>query len=78
MRYGDDLFAQQNYCKAYEQYQTASGLGNLDNTAAANSNKAFQQCYPPTAIAPTAAPTVETAPAATDVPIVPPTEVPAP
>jgi hypothetical protein len=72
MRYGDDLFTQQNYCKAYEQYQTASGLGNLDATASGNSNKAFQQCYPPTAIPPTAGPATETIPAATDVPTEPP------
>ncbi len=72
MRYGDDLFTQQNYCKAYEQYQTASGLGNLDDTASGNSNKAFQQCYPPTAIPPTAGPATETIPAATDVPTEPP------
>ena len=34
MRYGDDLFEQQEYCEAYEQYQIAAGLGNLDDAAA--------------------------------------------
>jgi tetratricopeptide (TPR) repeat protein len=53
MRYGDYLFEQQSYCKAYEQYQIAAGLGNLDDAAARNSNQAFQQCYPPTEIPPT-------------------------
>lgn len=53
MRYGDDLFEQQAYCAAYEQYQVAAGLGNLDNQANKNSNQAFQQCYPPTEIPPT-------------------------
>jgi hypothetical protein len=71
MRYGDDLFAQQNYCQAYEQYQIAAGLGNLDATATKNSNQAYQQCYPATAIPPTAEVVVPTA--TTEVP---PTDVP--
>ncbi len=54
MRYGDELFENQDFCGAYDLYQTAGGLGNLDNTASSNSNKAYQQCYPPTAIPPTA------------------------
>jgi hypothetical protein len=28
MRYGDDLFVQEDYCAAYEQYQIAAGIGN--------------------------------------------------
>jgi tetratricopeptide (TPR) repeat protein len=67
MRYGDDLFSQQNYCKAYEQYQIAAGIGNLDATATKNSNQAYQQCYPATAIPPTAEAT-SAVPVATDVP----------
>jgi hypothetical protein len=59
MRYGDDLFAQQDFCKADAQYQTASGIGNLDNEAAKNANQAHQQCYPATEV-PTAAPVVTT------------------
>lgn len=54
MRYGDDLYEQQAYCQAYEQYQVAAGIGNLDETSAGHSNQSFQQCYPPTEIPPTA------------------------
>jgi tetratricopeptide (TPR) repeat protein len=53
MRFGDELFAQEDFCSAYDQYQVASGLGNLDETATANSNKAHQKCYPPTEVPPT-------------------------
>ena len=53
MRYGDELFEQQEYCAAYDQFQIAGALGNLDETAAKHSNQAFQQCYPPTEIPPT-------------------------
>jgi tetratricopeptide (TPR) repeat protein len=70
MRYGDDLFAQQQYCDAYQQYQNAGAIGQLDSTAAGNSAKAFVECYPAT-------PTLEstaTVPVATDVP----TDVPTP
>lgn len=49
MRYGDVLFGRQDYCGAFAQYQVASGIGNLDATAAKNSNQAQQICYPPTA-----------------------------
>ena len=54
MRYGDEIFDRQEFCQAYEQYQIASGLGNLDDAATKNANKAFQECYPPTEIIPTA------------------------
>jgi tetratricopeptide (TPR) repeat protein len=63
MRYGDELFQQESFCKAYEQYQVAAGLGTLDNAAANGSQEAYQKCYPPTAIPPAA----EVAPA-TEVP----------
>ncbi len=53
MRYGDELFEQQSYCAAYDQYQTAAAIGNLDDQAIRNSNQAFQLCYPPTEIPPT-------------------------
>jgi tetratricopeptide (TPR) repeat protein len=49
MRYGDDLFTNGDYCGAYDLYQTATGLGNLDNTASAHSSKAYRTCYPATA-----------------------------
>lgn len=71
MRYGDQLFAQGQYCAAYAQYQNAQAIGNLDATAAKNANQAYQQCYPPTA---TSAP-VDTAtvalPSATEPPATP-------
>jgi tetratricopeptide (TPR) repeat protein len=57
MRYGDSLFANGNYCDAYQQYQNAQSVGNLDGTASKNSNQAYQQCYPPTEIPATTAPT---------------------
>lgn len=49
MRYGDELYERQQFCDAYEQYQNAASVGQLDATAAGNSNQAFIQCYPPTA-----------------------------
>ncbi|MBL8078054.1 MAG: hypothetical protein JNM55_08850 [Anaerolineales bacterium] len=72
MRYGDDLFEQQQYCSAYEQYKVASGIGQLDNTAAENSAQAYVACYPAT-------PTLEL-PTATIPPVVvdTPTETPTP
>ena len=81
MRYGDQLFGQQQYCDAYEWYQYAQTAGNLDNEAAKNANQAYQACYPPTG---TPAPTViatqppatqppATQPPATQPPVVQPT-----
>ena len=61
MRYGDDLYGQQSYCKAYEQYQIAAGIGALDSASANHSRDSYQQCYPATAVPPTA----EIAPVAT-------------
>jgi hypothetical protein len=49
MRYGDELFDQQDFCGAYAQYQVAQSYGNLDDTAANHANQAFQTCYPATA-----------------------------
>ncbi len=59
MRYGDTLFANSQFCNAYQQYQSAQAIGNLDQQAAKNSNQAFQQCYPPTAEPATSAPTAK-------------------
>ncbi len=56
MRYGDQLWAQNDACGAYAQYQTAMGIADLDQTAAKNANQAFQTCYPATAT-PTLEPT---------------------
>ena len=72
MRYGDDLFSHEDFCGAYELYQIASGLGNLDDVATKHSNQAYQKCYPPTEIPPTVEIVVPTAEVPTDVP----TEVP--
>jgi tetratricopeptide (TPR) repeat protein len=75
MRYGDELFVQQDYCGAYEQYKLASGIGNLDDVAARNSNEAFQTCFPatPTVAIATTAPAVATDPPTVEIP----TETPA-
>jgi tetratricopeptide (TPR) repeat protein len=76
MRFGDDLFEQGNYCDAYEQYQAAASIGNLDNEAANHANQSYQLCYPPTEIPPTASYTSEV-PVATTAPATePPTEPP--
>jgi len=79
MRYGDDLFEQEQYCEAYEQYQAAATIGNLDETAARNANQAYQICYPPTATLELATATIDTSvptlatteppPAATEPPV---------
>ncbi len=61
MRYGDTLFSNSRFCDAYQQYQAAQAIGNLDQQAAKNSNQAYQQCYPPTAVpTETGAPPAET------------------
>ncbi|MBI5843019.1 MAG: hypothetical protein HZB19_23250 [Chloroflexi bacterium] len=75
MRYGDDLFNAGQFCEAYDMYQVAASLGNLDDTAAKNANQAFQTCYPPTEVPPTEiipTATMET-PIATEPPTVAPT-----
>ena len=75
MRYGDELFAKQEYCAAYEQYKNASNIGALDGTAAKNSNEAGQICFPatPTIAVVTTAPPAATTESATTVP---PTDIP--
>jgi hypothetical protein len=70
MRYGDQLWAQGQACNAWDQYQEAEGMGDLDATAAKNANQANQQCNPE----PTEAPTEAPPEAPTDVP----TEAPTP
>jgi len=63
MRYGDELWAQSQACPASDQYEEAKGLGNLDATAAKNSNQAYQICHPATEAPveePTSEPTSET------------------
>jgi len=48
MRYGDELFAQEQYCAAVEQYKAAQTLGKLDDISLRNANHAYAQCYPAT------------------------------
>jgi tetratricopeptide (TPR) repeat protein len=79
MRYGDERFAAQDYCGAYELYKIASGIGNLDDAAARNSSEASKICFPatPTVSIATTAPAVATTEVvATDPPTDVPTEVP--
>jgi tetratricopeptide (TPR) repeat protein len=80
MRYGDDLVKQGQFCDAYQQYQTAQSIGNLDAAAAKGANQAFQECYPPTEVPPTEAPTGAVVPtgASTEPPTSAPTETPTP
>ena len=73
MRYGDELFNQQKFCAANEQYANAQAIGALDQISDGNAAEAYIQCFPPTAtleiiITPTA--TVDPAL------LVPPTETP--
>jgi tetratricopeptide (TPR) repeat protein len=55
MRYGDKLFESGANCEAVEMYKNAQAINLLDDTAAKNNNKAYQTCYPATAIVPTTA-----------------------
>ena len=50
--YGNELFAKQEYCDAYDVFLTASGVGTLDGTSANNSAKAYAQCNPATEVPP--------------------------
>ena len=59
MSYGDELFADEQYCDAYEQYQAA---GQLDEDVAVRATQAYNACYPPTG---TPAPTATFGPTAT-------------
>ncbi|HTP00997.1 MAG TPA: hypothetical protein VMJ64_06450 [Anaerolineales bacterium] len=79
MRYGDDLWKSGDACGAWSQYETAQGLGNLDEAAAKNANQAYQECYPPTEVPPTEQPTTEPTSGPTAAPTeAPPTETPKP
>ena len=57
MRYGDQLYLEEQYCAAYKQYQNAAALGQLDADSAKYSNQSYQICYPPTPTATEALPT---------------------
>ncbi len=83
MRYGDQLYAEEQYCDAYEQYQGAENAGGLDEDVAGRANQSYLACFPPTAtFAPTSeatatidttvAPTTPPAPPSTpETPVVP-------
>jgi tetratricopeptide (TPR) repeat protein len=86
LSYGDQLYAEENFCEAYEQYEAAQAVGALEGEAAGRMNQAFLACYPPTeaatatidpALIPTATPTLEgVVPTMTETPPGPPTETP--
>lgn len=48
MRYGDELFAREEYCAASQQYQNSAAIGALDPESAKRANQAWQKCHPPT------------------------------
>jgi tetratricopeptide (TPR) repeat protein len=62
MNYGDQLYKDEKFCDAYEQYQGAQSAGELDADVAGRAHQAYLACYPPTA---TPAPIVTEAPTAT-------------
>ncbi len=74
MRYGDELFAKEDYCGAYKQYTNAMTIGSLDKTASNNYEDALAGCYPATPTTEATATGLPTEPPATDVP----TDVPVP
>ncbi len=67
--YGNELFAKQEYCDAYDVFLAASSISALDGTSSNNAAQANLACNPPTEVVST-----ETVPAATEPPIA--TEVP--
>ncbi len=50
LRYGDELFAKEQWCEAYEQYYNASNIAALDAATAKNANLAYNYCFPPTEV----------------------------
>jgi tetratricopeptide (TPR) repeat protein len=48
MRYGDELFAQNDFCGAVEHYQNAMTIAALDKTANDNWYHAYAECFPAT------------------------------
>ena len=54
MRYGDQLYADGQFCDANDQYQAAQTAGELDADVVGRANQAYLACYPPTGtVAPT-------------------------
>jgi len=65
MNYADQLYGDERYCDAYDQYQASQSVGPLDDGAAGRMNQAYLACYPPTGTpAPTIIATTEVAPPA--------------
>lgn len=50
VNWGNELFTKQEFCGAYDVYQKAASMGQLDGTSANNSAQAYAQCYPATAV----------------------------
>jgi tetratricopeptide (TPR) repeat protein len=58
MRYGDQLVEQGQYCDAVSNYDQAQAIAPLDAAAQEGYNRAFHECFPPTAtLGPTLSPT---------------------
>lgn len=51
-RYGDELYDDDRFCEAYEQYLLAMNYGQLDEHAAKNAKRSYDICYPPTEVPP--------------------------
>jgi hypothetical protein len=49
MRYGDQLVNAGDWCGAVDQYTSAQALGGLDATAQEGYDRAYRECFPPTA-----------------------------
>jgi hypothetical protein len=48
MRYGDELFAKNQFCDAVAQYENAQSIAALDKVANDNWYHAYSECYPAT------------------------------
>lgn len=48
IRYGDELFAKEQWCAALEQYQNAQKVGPLDTATEKTAYQAYINCNPPT------------------------------
>ena len=62
MRYGDQLVEQGQYCDAVTNYDNAQAIAPLDAAAQEGYNRAFHECFPPTA---TIGPTLSVTPQVT-------------
>ena len=47
IRYGDELFGQEQWCAASEQYQNAQTIGNLDPVTEKSAYQAYMKCVGP-------------------------------